>query len=44
MGLHLRLVRAMEHWKGNTDLTLVAIIVRMVEDGTLASSSGRPTA
>jgi hypothetical protein len=31
--LGFRLVRAMEHWKGNTDLTLAAIIVRTVEDG-----------
>jgi hypothetical protein len=31
--LGFRLVRAVEHWKGNTDLTLAAIIVRTVEDG-----------
>jgi hypothetical protein len=32
--LQLRLVRAMEHWRGNTDLTLAAIIVRTVEANT----------
>ena len=31
--LGFRFVRAVEHWKGNTDLTLTAIIVRTVEDG-----------
>ena len=31
--LGLRSVRAMEHWKGNTDLTLTALIVRTVEEG-----------
>ncbi|MEW6745106.1 MAG: hypothetical protein AB1486_20315 [Planctomycetota bacterium] len=31
--LGLRFVRAVEHWKGNTDLTLTQIIVRTVEDG-----------
>lgn len=31
--LGFRFVRAMEHWNGNTDLTLAAIIVRTVEDG-----------
>ena len=30
--LQFRLVRAMEHWCGNTHLTLAAIIVRMVEE------------
>ena len=31
--LGFRFVRAVEHWKGNTGLTLTAIIVRTVEDG-----------
>lgn len=31
--LGFRFVRAFEHWKGNTDLTLTQIIVRTVEDG-----------
>lgn len=30
--LHLRMIRAMEHWRGNTHLTLAAIIVRTVEE------------
>jgi hypothetical protein len=30
--LGFRFVRAVEHWKGNTDLTLTQIIVRTVED------------
>ena len=38
MTLQLRLVRAVEHWKGNKELTLPALIVRMVQD---ASGSGR---
>jgi hypothetical protein len=33
--LQLRLLRAMEHWQGNTDLTLTAIIMRAIEQGTL---------
>lgn len=32
-GLQFRLVRALEHWRGNTHLTLPAIIVRAVEQG-----------
>lgn len=28
--LQLRLIRAMEHWRGNTDLTLTGLIVRLV--------------
>lgn len=32
-GLGFRLVRAVEHWRGNTHLTLTAIIVRSVEEG-----------
>ena len=35
-GLRLRLVRAVEHWRGNTHLTLAAIIVRTVEEGARA--------
>jgi hypothetical protein len=31
--LQLRLVRAMEHWRGNTDLTLAALILRTVKAG-----------
>lgn len=31
--LGFRFVRAVEQWRGNTDLTLAAIIVRTVEDG-----------
>jgi hypothetical protein len=30
-GLQFRFVRAVEHWRGNTDLTLPAIILRTVE-------------
>lgn len=33
MVLHVRLLRALAHWKGNTDVTLTEIIVRMVEEG-----------
>jgi hypothetical protein len=35
-GLQFRLVRAVEHWRGNTHLTLTAIIVRTVEEGIRA--------
>jgi hypothetical protein len=34
--LGFRLVRAVEHWRGNTDLTLTAIIVRNVEESMRA--------
>jgi hypothetical protein len=34
--LGFRLVRAVEHWRGNTDLTLTAIILRTVEQGQRA--------
>lgn len=34
--LQLRLIRAMEHWRGNTDLTLTALIVRMVKESVPA--------
>ena len=34
--LQLRLIRAMEHWRGNTDLTLTALIMRTVQEGVLA--------
>jgi hypothetical protein len=37
--LQLRLLRAMEHWHGNTDLTLTAIIMRAVEQGDLTEES-----
>ena len=33
MTLQLRLIRAMEHWRGNTELTLAALIVRTVKSG-----------
>jgi hypothetical protein len=32
-GLQFRFIRALEHWRGNTHLTLTAIIVRAVEQG-----------
>lgn len=32
--LGFRFVRAVEHWKGNIELTLSQIVVRTVEDGT----------
>jgi hypothetical protein len=35
MTLQLRLVRAVEHWRGNTHLTLTAIIMQMVEQSDL---------
>jgi hypothetical protein len=35
-GLQFRLVRAFEHWRGNTHLTLTAIIVRTVEQDVRA--------
>jgi hypothetical protein len=40
--LQFRLVRALEHWRGNTHLTLAAIIVRTVEEGrgTLGGRQG----
>jgi hypothetical protein len=34
--LQLRLIRALEHWRGNTDLTLTALIVRTVKESALA--------
>ena len=34
--LQFRFVRAVEHWRGNTHLTLAAIIVRTVEEGMRA--------
>jgi len=37
--LQLRLIRAMEHWRGNTDLTLAALIVRTVNESVLAGDS-----
>lgn len=35
-GLQFRFVRAVEHWRGNTHVTLTAIIVRTVEEGMRA--------
>lgn len=32
--LRIRFVRGVEHWRGNTHLTLAAIILRMVEQST----------
>ena len=32
--LQFRFVRAVEHWRGNTHLTLTEIIVRTVEEGS----------
>lgn len=37
IALHLRFARAVEHWRGNVDVTLTALIVRMVEQ-----AGGRP--
>jgi len=34
--LQFRFVRAFEHWRGNTHLTLTAIIVRTVEENARA--------
>ena len=38
--LQFRFVRAFEHWRGNTDLTLAAIILRTVEQ-SMQDLSGR---
>jgi hypothetical protein len=38
--LQLHVVRAFEHWNGNTHLTLAAIIVRMVEAGMRKGEPG----
>ena len=43
MGLQLRFMRAVEHWRGNTDLTLTAIIMRAVEQGVATGSFGPQT-
>ncbi len=40
-GLQLRLVRAVEHWRGNTDLTLAAIIIRAVEEGARTAATAK---
>jgi hypothetical protein len=40
MTLQLRVVRAVEHWKGNTHLTLTAIIKRMVEESMRKGEAG----
>ncbi len=39
MALRFRSARAIEHWRGNTHLTLTAIIVRTVEHGRHVSDS-----
>jgi hypothetical protein len=31
--LHLRSIRAHEHWKGNTDTTLLDVAVKLDEEG-----------
>jgi hypothetical protein len=40
--LQLRLIRAMEHWQGNSDLTLSSLIMRLVNDGSLTGASCSP--
>jgi hypothetical protein len=40
-GLQLRLVRAVEHWRGNTELTLAAIIIRAVEEGARTAATAK---
>ncbi len=35
MTLRLRLVRAVEHWRGNTDLTLTRLIVQLAEQSEM---------
>jgi uncharacterized protein (DUF952 family) len=40
-GLQLRLVRAVEHWRGNTDLTLAAIIIRAVKEGARTAATAK---
>ncbi len=42
MGLSFRLMRAVEHWRGNTHLTLTAIIVRAVEEGMRGQGGASP--
>jgi hypothetical protein len=37
--LQLRVIRAMEHWRGNSDVTLTTLVLRMVNEGFL---SGEP--
>jgi len=44
MTLRLRAARAIEHWRGNTDLTLTAIIMRTVEQGWRAGESSEDPA
>ena len=36
--LQFRSIRAIEHWRGNTHLTLTAIIVRTVKEGLRAGA------
>ncbi len=40
--LQFRFVRAVEHWRGNTHLTLTAIIMRTVEEGMRARNHQGP--
>lgn len=42
--LQLRLIRAMEHWRGNTDVTLAAVILRLVKQGVLGGAFPDSTA
>jgi hypothetical protein len=39
--LYLRFIRAVEHWQGNTHLTLTSIIIRAVEQGMFAGPGSR---
>jgi hypothetical protein len=39
--LRLRFARAVEHWRGNTHLTLAAIILRMVQQNMQGGGSHR---
>jgi hypothetical protein len=41
-GLQFRFIRAFEHWRGNTHLTLTAIILRTVEEGMGARGGEGP--
>jgi hypothetical protein len=36
--LQLRLIRAMEQWQGNAELTLPSLIIRLVNDGSLTAA------
>jgi hypothetical protein len=39
MTLNLRFMRAVEHWRGNTHLTLTAIIMHMLEQVDLTTGN-----